>query len=166
MNFEDIFNNDFDIIDTCDDFDNGCDNVPCDTTRFSNDILSPPISMPTSSKCLESALLPAYNDLELRESNFLRRMQKSPKKEDDCLSSCDFTIIPITVKHTNESKHSVSNVTVKLGTLPSCDQNFTKRANNRRAMKSQMQQRQQNQRNDHFINTEQIEDDYFKPLVW
>lgn len=162
MNFEDLFNNSADNAN--DDYysynydeSDDCvyDNVPPPCG-----VLSPPISMPsTPTKYNQN---PVYNDSDLRESNFLRRMQQSPFKENECLSSNEFTIIPISVKTTVKP---ISSVKVKLESASKPDNNFLKRVNNRRAMKFQRQQLY-NENVQFFKAEHQIEDDLFKPIVW
>lgn len=161
MNFEDLFNSEDDSYNFYDESDDcACDN------NVSYEMLSPPISMPSTPTKYNQ--IPAYNDSDLRESNFLRRMQQSTNREIDCLSSNDFSIIPISVKTTVKP---VSSVKVKLESVQRAsksDQNFLKRANDRRAMKFQRQQIGIcNNENFLFFKTDEyIEEDLYKPIVW
>ena len=161
MNFEDLFNNDdysYKFYDESDD---------CAYDNVSYDMLSPPISMPSTPAKYNQ--ISVYNDSDLRESNFLRRMQQSSNKEIECLASNDFTIIPISVKTTVSP---ISSVKVKLESVQKTsksDQFFFKMANNRRAIKFQRQQNRLGvyNENSQFFNIEQqIEEELFKPIVW
>ena len=158
MNFEDLFNNDdysYKFYDESDD--------------YAYDMLSPPISMPSTPAKYKYNQISVYNDSDLRESNFLRRMQQSSNKEIECLASNDFTIIPISVKTTVSP---ISSVKVKLENIQKTsklDQNFFKMVNNRRAMKFQRQQNSlgvYNEKSQFFKIEQQIEEELFKPIVW
>lgn len=126
------------------------------------EMLSPPISITSHSKA--NALLSAYNDSDMRESNFLRRMQQQTLTKKETICSCEFTIIPVAVKTKATTQPALSSVKVKLESVPKADKTLTMRANSRRAMKYQKQHGQLEEFvNFHNFTTEQIEEDL---LVW
>lgn len=145
MNFYDIMDifDDFesDNYELCDIEDNDFykDNIPNIT------ILSPPISMPSLSKgnnCSNSTSSFTFNDSDLRESNFLRRMRqtRSEDLERHTITSNDSIDKLIRIKSVC-TKPSIcsSNLKLKLGNNSSIDENFMKRASNRRIFKSKNQ---------------------------
>ena len=162
MNFEDLFiANDY----SCG-VDDELDNYEIDI-NFSYGMLSPPISVPSSP--IKYGQMLAYYDSNLRENDFLRRMQQSSNNEIKSLSSNDFTIIPASVKTTAKT---VSNVKVKLESIQiasKIDQNILKRSNSRRSVKFRRLQQIgfTNESNQIFIEDQQIDDNLFEPpIVW
>lgn len=109
------------------------------------EMLSPPISMP-SSKLHDLDTIDTENDSDLRENNFLRRMNQSksihePKTEN--ITEIDSLIVykPVPVQAEDSFKSnfqfSCSKVKLKLEKQPKFDQNFMRRATNRRSIKNQ-----------------------------
>lgn len=157
MNFEDLFNND----DCSYTFYEESDDCAYDNDSYY--MLSPPISMPSTP--VKYNQVSGYNDSDLRESNFLRRMQQSSNKEIECSSSNDFTIIPMSVKTTVSPISSVKAKLESSQQASKSDQCFFKMANNRRAIK--FQRHQNCHENTQFFKIEQqIEEELFKPIVW
>lgn len=126
----DCFNDSFDICDTCDP-----EPYPIKAHIPQSKTLSPPISMPSSSKPdYNNDFNALYNDSDLRESNFLRRMQ-SRKEASDNQSCKEIGYKPVPVAHFKPS--AVSNVKVKLSSMSQVDLNLRRKANCRRALRSQ-----------------------------
>lgn len=109
------------------------------------EMLSPPISMP-SSKLHDLDTINTKNDSDLRENNFLRRMNQSkstnePKTEN--ITEIDSLIVskPVPAQAEDSIKNyfqfSCSKVKLKLEKQPKFDQNFMRRATNRRSIKNQ-----------------------------
>lgn len=149
MKFEELFYN-FDSDFDYKDLDCGTDynDVPStsDDAICPNQTLSPPISMPSSSPMKQtdfSFTAAAFNDSDLRESNFLRRMHQSLMEDDNCKynenNSIDYSVQPI---KKNSKTIKVSNVKLKLANLTSADLNLQKRINSRRSLRSQREGQQ------------------------
>ena len=134
------YSENIEAIDTCD------VNDVCEQSEYisyqAKNMLSPPISMPSSSASKSSDLLNNQNDSDLRESNFLRRMNQSKSNKDLTLpDSIDNFIIckPVQVLQT-DCETVRSKVKLNLEKQPKVDQNFMRRATTRRAFKSQKKQ--------------------------
>lgn len=144
---------------------NNCDSydVPCPQITMT---LSPPISMPSSSSTKQNSESPTiiapYNDSDLRESNFLRRMQQLNKETSvNCFhNEIEYNVIPVKNNNHNITNNTVSNVKLKLANLSEIDQNIQRRANSRRAMRRQKSYLQESK-------TETYNEDfYIKSEVW
>jgi hypothetical protein len=159
MDFEDLFNsNDFSYNYL---YDCECE---CDY-KVSDEMLSPPISIsliPTKYNQITVA-----NDSDLREINFLRRMQQPSNEEIECLSSNEFTIIPISV---NTIVKPISNIKTKLESVQKSsktEHDFLQRASNRRAIKFQKQHMKvYNENVELFEKEQEIEEELFKTIIW
>lgn len=121
---------------------------------FKDDIIthSPPINMPSTNSRTN---ITDYNESDLRESNFLRRMQKlqysDPKKEISC-DEIEYKALPVNPN----KKLEKSAVKLKLKSLSKIDQNIRNRINNRRAFKNQIYKDTKNN-----IVGEDVKDDFY-----
>lgn len=121
-------------------------NDVCEQSEYisyqAHNMLSPPISMPSSSTSKSSDFLNHQNDSDLRESNFLRRMNQSKSHKDLTLPNTidNFIICKPVQVHQTDCKTMRSKVKMNLEKQPKIDQNFMRRATNRRAFKSHKKQ--------------------------
>lgn len=145
MKFEEVFANYDEEIDSCFNDYVTSDTVDIDTQDiimpYNQQILSPPISMPSNSPKKElGAFEINRNESEIREDNFLRRMHQT-QKEINCLpNSTDFQYqqmrVPFMKSEQLVQTNTASKVKMRLNSLSKVDQALQKRANTRRALKN------------------------------
>ena len=117
------------------------DHVFCNTAK--QKLLSPPISMPSSSSKINDMDSTAKNDSDLRECNFLRRMnQSTARNEKHSVNKIEISNLIISKRVESDDGFNniqlfCSKVKLKLEKQPKSDHNFMKRAANRRLLKNQ-----------------------------
>lgn len=135
--FNIVFDDYADICDICDlreSQDQSNDQYIFNTPKPKQEMLSPPISMPSSSKSYDTV---PKNDSDLRESNFLRRMNQS-KTSNESQTKITIEINSLIISKPVQSEDfQLSKVKLKLDKQPKFDQSFMKRATNRRSIKNQ-----------------------------
>ena len=144
LNFEELF---YDIdVDIEIDNETECEGSSFDDftydpiERLAQIKFSPPISMPYStSSNTDYTDTEMYNDSDLRESIFLRRMNQA-KMETGCFNN-EIIYKAIPVKQGNQFTAQISNVKLKMKSLSKIDSNLQRRANNRHSLRQQKNNR-------------------------
>lgn len=137
------------------------------TPSHTQQVLSPPISMPSNSLKQETSAFDwQQNESDAREDSFLRRMKQSPQKETDCLPLIsDFRISQRKQKRP-ALLQTISKVKLRLNSLSSIDQALYKRANNRRVFKQRREMETSAVDEEEKVYFRFEEELYFNTEVW